>query len=305
MSVEANPNQSNRPSSISIILPTRGRIKSGTLEASLKSLLELADEPQGIEIMLGVDEDDQESLDWVNDKAADFVKPFGCACKAKVFQPLGYEKLNVYVNLLAHSSSGQWLFLWNDDCLMQTKGWDSKIREYDGQFKLLSPHDNHDHPFAIFPLIPADWFILCDAWSLNAQNDSWVSVIAKMCGVFEKIDIEVLHDRADLTGGNDDQTFADRKYMEGNPEDPADFNHPNMQQARMHHATKIDWFLKRIGAVPSPSPFEKFLSGEINPFDFAGKHNPKGAGQFDSINNKEEDIPSNKERLPDDHKLIL
>ena len=47
--------------------------------------------------------------------------------------------------------------------------------------------------------------VLCDAWSINAQNDTWVSVIARMNGIFERIDIEVLHDRADMTGSNDTQ----------------------------------------------------------------------------------------------------
>ena len=36
--------------------------------------------------MLGVDDDDKESIDWVNNEAADFVSPFGCACKAKVME---------------------------------------------------------------------------------------------------------------------------------------------------------------------------------------------------------------------------
>ena len=44
--------------------------------------------------------------------------------------------------------------------------------------------------------------------------------------------------------------------------------------------------LKKIGTHQSPSPFEKFIAGEINPFDDIGKHNPKGAGQFESINDK-------------------
>ena len=147
--------------------------------------------------------------------------------------------------------------------------------------------------------------MLCDAWSINAQNDTWVSVIARMNGIFERIDIEVLHDRADMTGGNDDQTFADRKYMEGNPQDPKDFNHPSMQQARMHHASKIDWFLKKIKVHESLSPFEKFVSGEVNPFDDMANHNPKGAGQFGSINNPDKPTPPTKERLPDDTKLEL
>lgn len=294
--------QNTNPSTISIILPTRGRT-GGALQASLKSLMENADDPARVEIMLGVDDDDQETLDWVNNEASKFVEPYGCACKAKVFKPLGYTKLNVYVNLLCHASSGAWLFLWNDDALMQTKGWDTVVRSYDGDFKCLAPKDNHDHPFAIFPLIPADWFVLCDAWSVNAQNDTWVSVIARMNGIFERIDIEILHDRADMTGGNDDETFANRQYMEGNPNNPEDFNHPNMQQARMHHASKIDWFLKKLKVTESPSHFEKFISGEINPFADIGQHNPKGAGQFDSINKKGQG--PTKERLPDDTKIEL
>ena len=56
---------------ISIMLPTRGRT-GGALEDSLKSLLDNATNPQSIEIMLGVDEDDQDTIDWVNNKAADF-----------------------------------------------------------------------------------------------------------------------------------------------------------------------------------------------------------------------------------------
>ena len=277
---------------ISIILPTRGRVKSGALEKSLKSLLDNADKPGRVEIMLGIDEDDQETKDWLDNKAQDFVKPYACGCKAKVFKPLGYKKLNVYVTLLAHSSSGQWLFLWNDDALMQTKGWDSEVESYDGQFKLLAPKDNHDHPMAIFPLIPTDWFVLCDAWSMNAQNDTWVSQIAKMNNIFQRVEFEVLHDRADLTGGNDDETFESRTYMEGNPEDPEDFNHPNMSQARMHHASKVDWFLRKIGQAETPSYFEQVVNGKINPFaNLTEGHNPKGAGQFDSINQKEPKLP--------------
>lgn len=277
---------------ISIILPTRGRVKSGALEKSLKSLLDNADKPNRVEIMLGIDEDDQETKDWLDNEAQDFVKPYKCGCKAKVFQPLGYEKLNIYVNLLAHSSSGQWLFLWNDDALMQTKGWDTEVDSYNGQFKMLAPKDNHDHPMAIFPLIPTDWFVLCDAWSMNAQNDTWVSQIAKMNNIFQRVEFEVLHDRADMTGGNDDETFEARKYMEGNPEDPADFNHPNMSQARMHHASKIDWFLRKIGQAETPSYFQEFINGKVNPFaNLTQGHNPKGAGQFDSINQKEPKLP--------------
>jgi len=58
---------------ISIILPTRGRT-NGALQASLTSLLDNADDCSRVEIMLGVDDDDQETIDWVNNEASDFVK---------------------------------------------------------------------------------------------------------------------------------------------------------------------------------------------------------------------------------------
>ena len=89
------------------------------------------------EIMLGVDDDDKESIDWVNNEAADFVNPLVVHVRQK-YSDLGYEQLNIYVNLLCHASTGAWLFLWNDDALMQTKGWDTVVRSYDGQFKCLA-----------------------------------------------------------------------------------------------------------------------------------------------------------------------
>ena len=46
---------------ISIILPTRGRT-GGALQDSIKSLLENADDPAESKIMLGVDDDDKESM---------------------------------------------------------------------------------------------------------------------------------------------------------------------------------------------------------------------------------------------------
>ena len=91
--------------------------------------------------------------------------------------------------------------------------------------------------------------------------------------------------------------------MEGNPEDPADFNHPNMTQARMHHASKIDWFLRKIGQGETPSFFEQVVNGKINPFEnLTQGHNPKGAGQFDSINQQQD---SSKPKLSGDTKIEL
>jgi len=270
---------------ISILLPTRGR--TDVLKKSLESLINTANDPSRLEILLGLDDDDEAIRPYIEKNIAPFMQKKSVECRANIFEPLGYEKLNIYVNTLASSASGSWIFFWNDDALMETDGWDDIIESKNGEFKLFAPHDNHNgHPYAILPILPMDWFRLMDHLSLNTQNDAWLSHIAYMLDIFERIDITFLHDRADLTGNNDDETFRNRKYMEGNPEDPADFSHPDMQNQRVRSAYKLAWFLDRIG---QHSHFwDKVVAGEQDPFEkMIWPKDVKGAGQ---LNPKEPEI---------------
>lgn len=277
---------------ISILLPTRGRTQ--TLKNSLVSLISNATDATRVEIMLGIDDDDTEVKEYLQSEVAPYLTEHSVECRAQIFQPLGYENLHTYVNTLASAASGQWLFVWNDDALMDTPGWDDIIEGYNDQFKLLAPTDNHDgHPYAILPIIPADWFRLMDHISLNAQNDAWVSHIAYMLDIFERTEVHITHDRADITGNNDDETFKNRNYMEGNPDDPRDFAHADMQQARVRSAYKIAWFLEKIG---QPSEWwNRVQAGEQNPFEkMVWNKSVKGAGQLES-----------KNKADDDEKLVL
>lgn len=279
---------------ISILLPTRGRTE--VLKTSLMSLLDNVKEANEIEIILGMDEDDTDVISYVKDELGPILQEKGVETKANIFKPLGYTKLHQYVNTLAGNASGDWLFFWNDDCLMETKNWDEVINSYTGQFKLLAPNDNHDgHPYAILPIVPKDWFILMGHLSQNAQNDAWLSHIAYMLDIFERIDVKFIHDRADITGNNDDETFRNRKYMEGNPEDPADFGHPNMQQARVNTAHKIAWFLEATNNGDL-TWWEKVKAGEQDPFEkMIWGDGVKGAGQLEALDDE----------LPDDTIITL
>ena len=170
------------------------------------------------------------------------------------------------------------------------------IASYTGQFKLLAPRDNHDgHPYAIFPIVPKDWFMLMGHLSQNAQNDAWLSHIAYMLDIFQRIDVEFIHDRADITGNNDDETFQNRKYMEGNPDDPRDFGHADMQKARVSSAYKIAWFLEKIGQ--RSTWWDAVVEGTQNPFEkMVWGNQVKGSGQLTAVGRK---------KLSDDDKLIL
>ena len=279
---------------ISILLPTRGRREA--LLKSLNSLLDTASDPTRLEFLLGIDEDDDGIKEYIEQNVAPLMKEHAVECRANIFKPLGYENLHTYVNTLATNANGDWLMFWNDDGVMLTENWDDVIESYNGQFKLLAPKDNHDgHPYAIFPIVPMDWFRLMDHLSINAQNDAWLSHIAYMLDIFERIDVEFLHDRADITGNNDDDTFRNRKYMEGNPNDPRDFGHPDMQQARVRSAFKIAWFLDKIGQ--HSDWWDKVQAGEQDPFEkMVWEKSVKGAGQLDSIHNS---------KISDDETLTL
>jgi len=279
---------------ISILLPTRGRREA--LLKSLNSLLDTASDPTRLEFLLGIDDDDDGIKEYIEQNVAPLMKEHAVECRANIFKPLGYENLHTYVNTLATNANGDWLMFWNDDGIMLTENWDDVIESYNGQFKLLAPKDNHDgHPYAIFPIVPMDWFRLMDHLSINAQNDAWLSHIAYMLDIFERIDVEFLHDRADITGNNDDDTFRNRKYMEGNPDDPRDFGHPDMQQARVRSAFKIAWFLDKIGQ--HSDWWDKVQAGKQDPFEkMVWQGGVKGAGQLDSINNS---------KISDDETLTL
>lgn len=292
------------PTIISVLLPTRKR--KNILLKSIKTLVDKASDPTRIELLIGIDEDDEETKEFLQKDVADYLKEKGVECRASIFKPLGYTKLHTYVNTLASSAHGEWFFFWNDDGLMVTEGWDNVIESYNGQFKLLAPKDNHDgHPYAIFPIVPRDWFMLMEHLSMNAQNDTWLSHIAYMLDIFERIDVEFVHDRADITGNNNDETFQNRQYKEGNPEDPEDFAHPTMQQARVKTAYKIAWFLEKIGQ--KSEWWERVQKGEQDPFEKMKantKPTMKGAGQLAAKNSKE-NTETGKQRISDDEKLEL
>lgn len=280
---------------ISVLLPTRGR--TDVLKKSLESLIDNANDPTRLEILLGLDDDDEKTRPYIEKHIAPYMQEKSVECRANIFEPLGYEKLNIYVNTLASSATGQWIFFWNDDAIMETKGWDDIIESKNGEFKLFAPKDNHEgHPYAILPILPMDWFRLLDHLSMNAQNDAWLSHIAYMLDIFERVDFEFIHDRADITGNNDDETFQNRKYMEGNPSDPKDFGHADMQNARVNSAHKIAWFLEKIG---QPSEFwDRVLEGKQDPFEkMQFGENVKGAGQLASVGEEPE--------LPDDTIISL
>ena len=241
---------------ISILLPTRKRVP--LIKRCTESLLDNASDPSKIQLLYGVDDDDQESIDFLRD-----VKhPARSVIK---FKRLGYENLHQYNNNLSSYAQGNWIMIFNDDAIMQTKNWDLEVNKFDGQFKLLKVQEQTGHPYSIFPIVPYDWFRCLDHLSLHGQNDAWLSEIAYMLNIMQEVDIKVLHDRADITGNNDDEVFKARIYKEGSPEKEGDLHHQKMVNSRFADASKLAWFLNKIGQTSLH--WKKIVKKEIKPFD--------------------------------------
>ena len=258
--------------SISVLLPTRGR--TDALARSIMSLLHTCSLPDTVEILLAFDDDDADSVRYFQEYIAGEINDMGATYIAMQTPRLGYVRLNEYVNLLAKHSQGRWLMFWNDDAVMQSKAWDSRIREHDGHFRVLRMPTHREHPYAIFPIVPRTWYELFGYISDHQISDAWVSQIAYMLDIMHNIDVTVVHDRHDLTGNNADATFQQRVMLEGRPTDPRDFNYITWRNRRVNDAGRIcerlesqgqdmSWF--RAVIAGQQDPWAKMTSAEYDP----------------------------------------
>jgi hypothetical protein len=262
---------SNNLTKISVLLPTRGR--TNQLLRSVESLIELADDPTAIQWLFGFDNDDLDTYQWFQEHVLPEIMTSGAKYTCMGFEPLGYAKLNEYVNRLAAKATGDWFVFWNDDAVMKTAGWDTEITKHTGEFCLQAFDTHNKHPYSIFPIVPREWFELIGHLSLHQLNDAWLSQIAWMLDIVKQIPVEVLHDRADLTGNNRDATYKNRIIYEGNVNNPLDFNHISARNQRIIEVNKIAKYLYDKGHTLEhwqnvcqgrADPWDKMMMADVN-----------------------------------------
>ena len=246
---------------ISILMATRGRPELAF--KSLKSMIDLAHNVDQIEFCVAIDNDDIKSMDYFKETVVPWFEEKDHNILVMTFDRLGYANLPKYMETLALQSRGAWFIVWNDDALMESQDWDKEIVSYTGQFKLLAFKDNHnEHPYSIFPIVPREWVVLFGTISPQQAIDAWVSQIAYIVDCFQRIEATVTHDRHDLTGNNDDATYAEREFLEGDPENPKDAFHPDMVALKQQYVEKVVWFLKCIGQ--DTGRWDKVLRNEVD-----------------------------------------
>lgn len=256
---------------ISILLPSRGR--TDMLMRSLQSLVDTADSPEDIEFLLGFDDDDVDSSQYFLEHIAPILDEAGSTYMVLEFKRMGYNALHQYLNQLADHAQAPWWVFWNDDAVMIDSSWDTEILKQGDKFCIQAFNTHTMHPYSIFPIVPRAWFDLLGHLSLHQLNDAYISQIAWMMNIMVRIPIRVEHERFDLTGKNEDDTYKERIIFEGNVTDPRDFNHIKQRQSRIDDANKICKYLKERGydmsywesvVLGKQDPWAKMMESDIN-----------------------------------------
>ena len=260
------------PYSICVMLATRGRTKA--LLDCITSLFDRAMNKNKIQLIVAFDRDDYLGMGYFNDVVKPWLAQNCINYSVIITERFGYAKLNRYYNIMANMAQADWLFFWTDDAIMETQGWDKHIAKYTGQFKVLSVISHKEHPYSIFPIVPQMWAKVLGRFSRHPLNDAEISQMAYLLDIFERIPFKVTHDRADLTGNNKDQTYQERDYKEGKPNDPDDFRNINYYKKRVQDMQRLAQYMKHIGADSSwwdscvkgenKEPFAKLAANDTN-----------------------------------------
>lgn len=262
---------------IAILLPTHKR--TDDLSRSVFSLIDHADDLDSIQFLLGIDNNDQIAIDHFTTVLQPEFDRRGLNYSAILFEPMGYFGLNRYFDTLADYADADWHFCFTDDAIMQTNAWDQRITECTGEFKLLKVHTHNEHPYSIFPIMPAEWREVTGYLSRHQLIDAEVSQLAYFLDIMKIIDVDVIHDRPELTGKVADETAQKKKYLEGNPSDPRDFHHPTFNQGRQEDLDKLVAYMKDMNL--DLTYYNNILAGTQDPWQRMRENDPNGqTGQF-------------------------
>jgi hypothetical protein len=218
---------------ISVLCPSRGRPDS--LWESIGSLNDFAADMHEVEVLVAVDPDDAGEYDFAADLAGVrlWVAP----------ERYGYTRLHEYCNALAGLARGEWLLNWNDDARMLTAGWDLIIASQDPAILWLQA--NHHPGACMFPAWPKAWAEAVGHVSPVAHIDTYLQYLGEALGGLRKVRVQVLHDRADVTGGHDDATYREGRGRIGSYGMVPGFDGPGLRA----RAAADAGIIRSLGAV--------------------------------------------------------
>jgi len=206
------------------LLPSRGRPQS--LHDSIMSLYDQAARRDQVEIVVAADPDDPVTMRMA----------YGMHVPCWVApERYGYGRLHEYFNALVRpvvknwAGSPQWLMLWNDDARMLTPGWDEVLEKTPPEVLVADLWvDGHSPDLCTFPAVRTAAVRALGSFSpVTCHCDTWWQDIGRALGAIRPVPIRVDHQRFDLTGQHQDQTWAEGQSQYRS----AEFYGPHVQAA--------------------------------------------------------------------------
>jgi len=198
---------------ISIIFPTRKRYD--LFVKSTNSLIENCSDLNNLEILVAMDDDDVETVQKTKEYITD--KPF---IKLYVSERHFYRNLNLYVNATSKDATGEFLLLWNDDCMMTSKDYDLVMDKYKNKFVVVNPLVTNQTDYCrkdnqmLFPIIPKKWIDVTGRWSNSGACDSWVQLISNDLNIsIYEDDIQIFHEREFIQDEITIESHPDKNFI--------------------------------------------------------------------------------------------
>jgi len=118
----------------------------------VRDLYEKADDPENIEVIVRLDEEDNRDEGFINNikgSAGEYKDNVKVIVGKKMY---GYCSGTDMNKEIIDIMKGEWLFIYNDDCTSITKGYDSVVKKYNGKMVLLSTKNECNlYDFGIYP----------------------------------------------------------------------------------------------------------------------------------------------------------
>lgn len=220
---------------ISILLPSRGRPEN--IKRMTTSALETADDPDDIEFIIRLDDDDPTLPQIIDNPPPHTALITGSRIV-----------LSEYWNECYDGADGDILMHAGDDIIFRTDGWDTKVKEvfdyYEDKIVFVYGNDGsgvHDGKFGTHGFIHRRWAeavgYFVPPYFSSDFNDTWLNDVAKMIGRHKHIDILTEHMHPDLGKGPLDQTHKDR--IKRHNEDNVGLIYKEKYEERLRDADKL------------------------------------------------------------------
>jgi hypothetical protein len=188
----------------SILINTRNRVK--LLSQSLKSLSVNTKDKSSLEVLIAVDKDDLNSINYINRS----IIKFDFLIKMIISQRgAGYKDNPKRLKKLIRISSGEVFFYFADDFLMNTKNWDVQLNKQinslpnDGIYLLTAKHNQKNKNWPLCQIISRKWYNVTKKFSNCYETDTELMIIStsiKRYFICNKLKIKINHiSRNDLT----------------------------------------------------------------------------------------------------------